>query len=160
MIALRQTSVQKYGCLIKIALIQRFKWFVGLCPTGESDCSYGTATERCRRFATQAKTDFFRSLATGRVGCVLHTKKMPSASDFSVYWDNRRYLLLGFFCRNICMITDHSKRPEDGARIVDVNEAWALRYWTQELGVTERELRETVEVVGPVLSDVKRILAR
>ncbi|HWP90116.1 MAG TPA: DUF3606 domain-containing protein [Burkholderiales bacterium] len=58
------------------------------------------------------------------------------------------------------MITDHGKRPEDGARIVDVNEAWALRYWTQELGVTERELRETVEVVGPVLSDVKRILAR
>jgi len=58
------------------------------------------------------------------------------------------------------MITDHSKRPEDGNRKVDVNEAWALRYWTQELGVTERELREIVEVVGPVLSDVKRILAR
>jgi len=97
---------------------------------------------------------------------------MPSASDFSVYWDNWSYLLLALYLllafstacffsrRNICMITDHSKRPDDGARIVDVNEAWALRYWTQELGVTERELRETVEVVGPVLSDVKRILAR
>jgi hypothetical protein len=85
---------------------------------------------------------------------------MPSAFGFSSNWDNQRYLLLAFFCRNICMITDHSKRPEDGNRKVDFNEAWALRYWTQELGVTERELREIVEVVGPVLSDVKRILAR
>jgi hypothetical protein len=58
------------------------------------------------------------------------------------------------------MITDLGKRPDDANKIVDVNEAWSLRYWTQELGVTERDLRETVEVVGPLLSDVKRILAR
>jgi hypothetical protein len=58
------------------------------------------------------------------------------------------------------MITDPGKRLDDAHKIVDVNEAWSLHYWTQELGVTERELRETVEVVGPMLSDVKRILAR
>ena len=58
------------------------------------------------------------------------------------------------------MITDHVTRPEDANKIVDVNEAWALRYWTQELGITERELRETVEAVGPLLSDVKQILTR
>ena len=43
---------------------------------------------------------------------------------------------------------------------VEVNEAWALRYWTRELGVTEQELRDTVEVVGPMLADVKKILTR
>ena len=43
---------------------------------------------------------------------------------------------------------------------VDVNEAWALRYWTRELGVTEQELRDSVEVVGPMLADVKKILTR
>jgi hypothetical protein len=41
---------------------------------------------------------------------------------------------------------------------VQVHEGWALRYWTRELGVTERELRETVEIVGSKLSDVKRML--
>ncbi len=58
------------------------------------------------------------------------------------------------------MITDHGTRLEDANKIVDVKEAWSLRYWTQELGVTERDLRETVEAVGPLVSDVKRILAR
>ena len=41
---------------------------------------------------------------------------------------------------------------------VQVNESWALRHWTRELGVTEQELRETVEIVGPKLSDVKKLL--
>ena len=58
------------------------------------------------------------------------------------------------------MISPLTRSPEDTNRIVDVKEAWALRYWTQELGVTERELRETVEAVGPMLADVKRILLR
>ena len=58
------------------------------------------------------------------------------------------------------MITDHGMRPEDFHKIVDVQEARSLRYWTREPGVTERELRETVETVGPLVSDVKRILAR
>lgn len=58
------------------------------------------------------------------------------------------------------MIPDHGTRPEDANKIVDVKEAWSLRYWTRELGVTERELRETVDVVGPLVSDVKRMLAR
>ena len=53
-----------------------------------------------------------------------------------------------------------SNSAERGNRRVEVNEAWALRYWTQELGVTERDLREAVEVVGPMLFDVKKILAR
>lgn len=43
---------------------------------------------------------------------------------------------------------------------IAVNESWALRYWTRELGVTEAELRDTVEAVGPNLEDVKKILTR
>ena len=58
------------------------------------------------------------------------------------------------------MNTDLTNLAEHGNRKVEVNEAWALRYWTQELGVTERDLREAVEVVGPMLFDVKKILAR
>ena len=58
------------------------------------------------------------------------------------------------------MTSSPGRSPEDANKIVDVKEAWALRYWTQELGVTERELRETVEAVGPMLADVKRILLR
>ena len=58
------------------------------------------------------------------------------------------------------MNTESINRAEYGNRKIEVNEAWALRYWTQELGVTERDLREAVEVVGPMLLDVKKILAR
>ena len=58
------------------------------------------------------------------------------------------------------MINQAIRSPDDSNKTVDVKEAWALRYWTQELGVTERELRETVEAVGPMLADVKRILLR
>ena len=58
------------------------------------------------------------------------------------------------------MMTDPRQPTDDAHKIVDVTQAWALRYWTQELGVSERDLRETVEAVGPVLSDVRKILAR
>ncbi len=58
------------------------------------------------------------------------------------------------------MNTNSVNPAEHGNRKVEVNEAWALRYWTQELGVTERDLREAVEVVGPMLLDLKKILAR
>ena len=58
------------------------------------------------------------------------------------------------------MISDPVRSPADADTSIDVKQAWALRYWTQELGVSERELRETVEAVGPLLADVKKILAR
>ncbi len=58
------------------------------------------------------------------------------------------------------MVTDAIRPAGSGNRKVEVNEPWALRYWTRELGVTERDLREAVEVVGPLLPDVKRILTR
>ena len=51
----------------------------------------------------------------------------------------------------------HSRANE---RKVAVDESWALRYWARELGVTEKDLRDTVELVGPRLDDVKKILSR
>ena len=54
---------------------------------------------------------------------------------------------------------DKQQEPQDERRVA-VNESWALRYWARELGVTEKDLRETVEVVGPRLGDVKKILSR
>ena len=53
---------------------------------------------------------------------------------------------------------DLNAQPQHGEISVQVNESWALRHWTRELGVTERELRETVEIAGSKLSDVKKLL--
>ena len=51
-------------------------------------------------------------------------------------------------------------RPGRDEMNIDVNDSWALRYWCRELGVTERDLRESVEVVGPSVLEVKKILTR
>ena len=58
------------------------------------------------------------------------------------------------------MNTDSTQVARHGNKKIEVNEAWALRFWTRELGVTEKDLRDAVEVVGPMLLDVKKILAR
>lgn len=55
-------------------------------------------------------------------------------------------------------VVDQSVSSTD--KTIAVNDGWSLRYWTRELGVTERDLRETVEIVGPNLEDVKKILSR
>lgn len=51
-------------------------------------------------------------------------------------------------------------RPQHDGKTINVNDSWALRYWCRELGVTERDLRETVEAVGPSVLEVKKILTR
>lgn len=56
------------------------------------------------------------------------------------------------------MNQNSTAQPQHNDKSIQVNESWALRYWTRELGVTEQELRETVEIVGPKLSDVKKLL--
>ena len=56
------------------------------------------------------------------------------------------------------MHPDLNAQSQHGEISVQVNESWALRHWTRELGVTEQELRETVEIVGSKLSDVKELL--
>ena len=51
-------------------------------------------------------------------------------------------------------------RAQHDDKTINVNDSWALRYWCRELGVTERDLRETVEAVGPSVLQVKKILTR
>ena len=58
------------------------------------------------------------------------------------------------------MPDDRSKRgPQDATRI-NVHESWELKYWTEELGVTEQELRDAVQQVGPMAKDVRKHLGK
>ncbi|WP_297514804.1 DUF3606 domain-containing protein [uncultured Caulobacter sp.] len=56
------------------------------------------------------------------------------------------------------MSDDKTKRsPQDAARI-NVHEAYEVRYWTQELGVTEEILKTAVDHVGPSAEKVREYL--
>ncbi|HEX7960421.1 MAG TPA: DUF3606 domain-containing protein [Terriglobales bacterium] len=52
-----------------------------------------------------------------------------------------------------------NRGPADRSRI-NVHEAWELRWWTQELRVTEAQLRAAVNTVGISVSAVRRHLGR
>lgn len=56
-------------------------------------------------------------------------------------------------------MSDDLKRtaPEDPNKI-NMNQSWEVQYWCNALGVTEWELREAVDAVGPMVEDVKRYL--
>ena len=47
--------------------------------------------------------------------------------------------------------------PQDRNR-VNVNEDWEVRYWTQEFGVNEDQLRKAVQKVGPSADAVRKAL--
>jgi hypothetical protein len=49
--------------------------------------------------------------------------------------------------------------PRDRARI-NLDEDHEVRYWTQELGVTEEELRHAVHTAGVMIDDVRQHLRR
>lgn len=58
------------------------------------------------------------------------------------------------------MPDDLNKRgPQDRSRI-NVNEPHELRYWTQELGISEAELRDAVKAVGPSATAVREHLRK
>lgn len=58
------------------------------------------------------------------------------------------------------MSDDLSKRgPQDRSRI-NVNEPHELRYWTQELGVSETTLRDAVKAAGPSATAVREHLRK
>jgi hypothetical protein len=52
-----------------------------------------------------------------------------------------------------------NRGPADRSRI-NVHEAWEVRWWTQELRVTEAQLRAAVNAVGVSVSAVRRHLGR
>lgn len=49
------------------------------------------------------------------------------------------------------------RQPQDKDRI-NVNEPWEVRYWTQKLGVSEAQLKQAVNAVGPMAAKVKLFL--
>ena len=56
------------------------------------------------------------------------------------------------------MSDDLSNRgPQDDSRI-NVNQSHEVRYWTQQLGCTERQLREAVMAVGVSADAVRTYL--
>jgi len=62
--------------------------------------------------------------------------------------------------RNNKMADDLKNRgPQDRAR-VNTSEAWEVKYWCNEFGVTEDQLRAAVKAVGPMVVDVKKHLGK
>jgi len=58
------------------------------------------------------------------------------------------------------MADDLSNRgPQDRDRI-NTSEAWELKYWTKELGVTEEALKAAVKAAGPLAADVREELRK
>ena len=53
----------------------------------------------------------------------------------------------------------HNRGPQDRARI-NVNEAWEVKWWTKELGVSEKRLREFVEQHGVSAARVRQVLGK
>lgn len=49
------------------------------------------------------------------------------------------------------------RQPQDKDRI-NVNEPWEVRYWTQKFGVSETQLKQAVDAVGPMMDKVKKYL--
>jgi hypothetical protein len=58
------------------------------------------------------------------------------------------------------MPDDRSKRgPQDASRI-NVHEPYEVEYWSKHFGVTPAALRQAVQSVGPMVSNVKRHLGK
>ncbi len=53
----------------------------------------------------------------------------------------------------------NNRGPQDRTRI-NVNEEWELRYWTEELGVSEVRLRELVKQHGVSADAIRRALGK
>jgi hypothetical protein len=58
------------------------------------------------------------------------------------------------------MSDDKSNRGPADAKRINVHEDYEVRYWTTELDVTEKKLRETVAKVGVMAADVRKALGK
>ena len=52
-----------------------------------------------------------------------------------------------------------NRGPQDRSRI-NIHEPWEVRWWTQELGVSETQLRSAVGAVGVSASAVRQRLGK
>jgi hypothetical protein len=58
------------------------------------------------------------------------------------------------------MSDDTTKRDYRDRDRINIHEDYELRYWTKELGVTPEKLKQTVEKVGVMATDVRKALGR
>jgi hypothetical protein len=58
------------------------------------------------------------------------------------------------------MADDTTKRDYRDRDRINVHEDYELQYWTKELGVTPEKLRQTVEKVGVMSTDVRKALEK
>jgi hypothetical protein len=58
------------------------------------------------------------------------------------------------------MSDDKQNRGPADAKRINIHEDYEVQYWTTELEVTEEKLRETVEKVGVMASDVRKALGK
>jgi hypothetical protein len=58
------------------------------------------------------------------------------------------------------MSDDPTKRDYRDRDRINVKEDYELRYWTKELGVTPEKLKQTVEKVGVMATDVRKALGK
>ena len=58
------------------------------------------------------------------------------------------------------MSDDRTKTGTADATRINVHEAYELRYWSQNLGITPERLKEAVRAVGPMVKDVRAYLNR
>ena len=53
----------------------------------------------------------------------------------------------------------NKKAPQDPTKI-NVNQPWELNYWSKELGVTIKAIKDAVKAVGVMVRDVKEHLGK
>ena len=58
------------------------------------------------------------------------------------------------------MADDTSLRHGQDRHRIDVDQDHEIRYWTEQLGVTEEELRNAVHTAGVQIDDVRRHLGK
>ena len=58
------------------------------------------------------------------------------------------------------MADDTTKRDYRDRDRINVHEEYELGYWTEELGVSPEKLKQTVEKVGVMVSDVRKALGK
>src|ERR1700721_3559998 len=58
------------------------------------------------------------------------------------------------------MADDTTKRDYRDRDRINVHEEYELRYWTKELGVTPEKLKQTIEKVGVMATDVRKALGK
>jgi len=47
-------------------------------------------------------------------------------------------------------------KPDDSR--INISQPYEVQYWGRQLGVTQTQLRQAVQTVGPMVRDVKRYL--